>query len=94
MMLCCHNPQLLNYDWAVELVQQLSGKICNNGGTALIQLFNRNTELINFNSNGFKLLWEKEKNIKKYDLEIILRKKPEIKDRLIAAAPEVAKYFM
>ena len=63
MILCRNNSQLLNHDWAVELVQRLGGKVDNIGETALIGLFYRNPEKTDFNSNGFKLLWEKEKGI-------------------------------
>ena len=63
MWLCRFNPQLLNLDQAVELVQQLGEKVNNGRETALIQLFYYNSEKVDFNSNGFKLLWEKEKDI-------------------------------
>ena len=69
MKLCFNNPQLLCYDWVVELVQRLGGKENNSGDTALILLFRGYPEKTDFNSIGFKLLWEKEKNIKVYLLE-------------------------
>ena len=61
MVLCYFNPQLLSHSWAVELVQRLNGKVINDEWTALILLFYGNIEKIDFNSDGFKLLWEKEK---------------------------------
>ena len=76
MILCSFYSQLLNHDWAVELMHQLSGKVDNNGSTALIQLFIIKPEKTDFNSDGFKLLWEKEKDIEVDELKYLMRKKP------------------
>ena len=72
-MLCQQNPQLLKHDWAVELVKLFSGKADKNGRTALISVFIRNAEKTDFNSTGFKLLWEKEKNLNENELKKQMR---------------------
>ena len=63
MVLCINNPFLLKYNWTVELVQRLGGKISDGGYTALLLLFYGDTEKTIFDSIGFKILWKKEKNI-------------------------------
>ena len=93
MYLCYCKPQLLNYDWAVELVQRLGGKVDNNGSTALIQLFIENPEKTDFNSNGFKLLWENEKNIKVDELKKDMRRNKQIKEMIVTAIPDAEQYF-
>ena len=69
MILCRNNPQLLNHDWTIGLVQRQSGNVDYAGETALIRLFKGYPYKTDFNSNGFKLLWEKEKNIKVDELK-------------------------
>ena len=93
MKLCYFNPQLLHYDWAVELVQRLGGKIDNYKYTALISLFIENPEKIDFSSKGFKLLWEKEKDIIVDVLKYLMRKKPNLKERVIVAVPDAIDYY-
>ena len=93
MMLCNWNPQLLKYDWAVELVQRVGGKVDNNENTALILLFWKNPEKTDFNSKGFKLLWEKEKGISITKLKEQMRKKPELNERVVAAIPDAVAYY-
>ena len=44
-------------------MKRQGGKIDNNGITALISLFEGNAEKAHFGSNGFKKLWEIEKNV-------------------------------
>ena len=69
MMLCHYNPILLKHEWAVELVQYLGGKVIKGRFTALMSLFAGNIDNADFNSIGFKLLWEKEKGIKMNELK-------------------------
>ena len=69
MILCSCNPQLLNHNWAVELVQQHGGKLDNDGWTALILCFNKISEKVNINTTGFNLLWEMEKDINVNELK-------------------------
>ena len=93
MILCYNNQQLLIYDWAVDLVQQQSGKIDNEGYIALIKLFRWKPEKTNFNSNSFKLLWKMEKNIKIDKLKEYMHKKSELKNKVIAAVAEAVAYY-
>ena len=93
MKLCCHNPQLLNHDWAVELVQRLGGKVDNNGYTALILLFQWKPEKTDFNSKGFKLLWEKEKDINVKFLKKYILRNPDLKNRVITSVPDAINYY-
>ena len=93
MILCWFNSQLLNHDWAVELVQRLGGKVNDYGITALTWLFNGNPEKTEFNSNGFKLLWEKEKDINVDELKKDMQYKSRLKDRIIAAVPDAIDYY-
>ena len=81
------------HDWAIELVHRLGGKVDKYGSTALIKLFYRNLEKTDFNSDGFKLLWEKEKNIKVDELKEEMRKKPELKEKVIAAIPDATTHY-
>ena len=67
--MCRHNPQLLEYDWAVELVRSQAGNVDLDGCTALIWLFNGNADRTDFSSLGFNLLWEKEKRIEINELK-------------------------
>ena len=84
---------MLGHDWAVELVQQQGGKVDYSGYTALIWLFNKNPEKADFNSNGFKLLWEREKDIRVDKLKKNLSKVPHLKNMIVAAAPGADQYF-
>jgi len=59
----------------------------------LIWLFNGNTKKTDFNSNGFKLLWEKEKDIYIDKLKEKMQNKPDLKNRVISAVPEAAAYY-
>ena len=93
MILCSCNPRLLSYDWAVELAQRQSGRAGNSGETALILLFRWKPEKTNFGSKGFKLLWEKEKDISVDKLKEMMHKKPELKERVVAAVPGAAAYY-
>ena len=93
MYLCYDNPQLLNHEWAVDLVQRLGGKVSNYGDTALMLLFDNNAYKTRFNSQGFKLLWEREKNIKIDILKDKISKKSELKERVIAAVPGAVKFY-
>ena len=93
MYLCWHNPQLLNHDWAVELVRRQNGKVSNSGFTALILLFYGKPEKTDFSSKGFKLLWEKEKDINVYSLKHFMQNKSDLKQKIIAAAPDATAYY-
>jgi len=93
MNLCYLNPQLLNHDWAVELVQRLGGKFYDYGWTSLIWLFTGYPENTDFNSNGFKLLWMKEKNINVDKLKEKMHDHQELKERVIAAIPDAIDYY-
>ena len=93
MYLCSNSPQLLNHDWTIELVQQLNGKVSNSRWTALIWLFNGNPEKTDFNSDGFKLLWEKEKNININDLKKWMHRKSKLKEKVIEAVPDAIDYY-
>ena len=75
MYLCFSNPQLLNHDLAVRLMQRQSGKVDNGRDAALIRLFKGYPYKTDYNSNGFKLLWENEKYINIYVLKTQLRSK-------------------
>ena len=86
--LCYYNPQLLRHDWAIELVECQSGKSVTGGNNALILLFLGNTHKTDFNSTGFKMLWEREKNIKINELKYWMLMKPELMKRIILAVPE------
>ena len=77
----------------MELVQQLGGRIDKYGYTAMILLFRGNTEKTDFGLNGFKLLWEKEKDISVDKLKEMMHKKPELKERVVAAVPGAAAYY-
>jgi len=76
MYLCYCKPQLLNHVWAVELVQQPGEKVNYDGETALILLFIIKPDKTDFNSDGFKLLWEKEKDIEVDRLKEWMQEKP------------------
>ena len=93
MNLCWYNPQMLNHDQAIELVHRHSGKVDNNGNTTLILLFWLNPEKTDFNSNSFKLLWEKEKDIEVDSLKIWMQKKPALKEKVITAISNAAAYY-
>ena len=56
-------------------------------------LFDNNTYKTRFDSLGFKLLWEMEKNIKIDILRDKINKKSELKDRVITAVPEAVKFY-
>ena len=56
-------------------------------------LFYRNPVKTEFNSNGFKLLWKKEKNINVDALKEKMQNKPDLKNRVISAVPEAAAYY-
>ena len=71
----------------------MGGKVDNGGWTALILLFNRKPEKTDFNSKGFKLLWEKEKDIDVGKLKEKMQKKPELKQKIIKAVPDSASYY-
>ena len=57
-------------------MHQLSGKVDNNGWSALILLFIIKPDKTDFNSDGFKLLWEKEKDIEVDRLKEWMQEKP------------------
>ena len=61
--------------------------------TTLIGLFDENTENTDFSSNGFKLLWEREKGINEKELKLWICRKPELKVRVIAAVPDAIDYY-
>ena len=92
MYLCNKSPQLLNNDYGVELVKLLGGKVAKDGYTALILLFEGNTDKIDFGSDGFKLLWEREKNMNEGLLKHVIHNKLELKARLMAVLEAVAYY--
>ena len=94
MWLCLINSQLLNHDWTVEFVQRLGGKVSKNGYTALMWLFDGNPENTDFNSNAFKLLWEKEKNINIKELKELMRKIKYLKYKLFTAVLEAIEYYI
>ena len=52
----------------------MGGKVNNYGETALILLFVENPEMTDFNSSGFKLLWEREKGINVGELKELMRR--------------------
>ena len=93
MILCWYNPQLLKYEWASKLVKQQSEKVDIFGYTALMYLFNGYNENIEFSSIGFKLLWEKEKDINTDFLKIWMCGKPELREAVVAAVPDAAPYY-
>ena len=93
MKLCLYNPLLLYHEWAVELIQQLSGKVNNDCDNALMLFLEGNTEIIDFGSRGFKLLWEKEKYIEIDKLKNKIRDKPELKERIVAVVSDAIEYF-
>ena len=70
---------------------EVGGKISNDGFTALISLFNGNTEMTDSNSPGFKLLWEKD--IKVGLLKNVMRRKSELKNRMVIAVPSIISYY-
>ena len=59
----------------MELVKRYGGKSNKNECTALISLFYANPEKTDFGTLGFKLLWEKEKEINISELKKKMRKK-------------------
>ena len=71
----------------------MGGNVNNNGNTALILLFYKNPEKTDFNSNCFKLLWEKEKDIEVDRLKEYIQRKPELKEKVISAVPDAAAYY-
>ena len=93
MILCEYNPQLLNHDWAVELVQRQCGKVDKYGWTALMLIFYESTDKADFGSSGFKLLWEKEKNIKVVKLKECICQKSELKKKVLAAIPDAVSFY-
>ena len=84
---------MLGHDWAVELVQRQGGKVDDDGLTALIYLFQGNPEKTDFRSNGFKLLWEREKDIKVDSLKKLMNCFPKPKEKVIAAVPDAIDYY-
>ena len=65
MVLAHNNPQLLDQDWAMELIQALGGKRNCNGATALTLIFDgQYARNANFMGGGFRALWEAENAIK------------------------------
>ena len=83
MTLCFFSPHLINCEWVVELVNRLGGNVTNSGWTALIWLFYRNPEKTDFGSQGFKLLWEKEKDINVNVLQKYMHSKKDLKNIMI-----------
>ena len=51
----------------------MSWKVGKGGWTALIKLFQGNAEKTDFGSKGFRLLWEKEKDIRVDKLKYWMR---------------------
>ena len=88
-----YNSQLLNNNWEVELVQQLGGKADINEQVALLELFYGKPEKIKFDSNGFKLLWQKEKDINIDMLIYMMTNKPELIMIVIVAVLDAEQYF-
>ena len=74
-------------------MHRLGGKADKEGWTALILLFIGNTEKTDFSSIGFKVLWQREKSIKIDRLKNQMRKKPELKHKVIAVVSDAAKYY-
>ena len=93
MVMCKENPQLLRYQWAIDLVHCLKCKVDHDELTALIHFFKGMTWITNFNFAGFRLLWDCEKNIKKHNLILAMRKYHREKEIVIAAATDAAGYF-
>ena len=76
------------------MVQHLGGKVSSGGIFALTELLeSANMEFVNFNKPGFKKLWELEKNINIDMLRKKLRKKLELKSRIIRAVPDSEAFF-
>ena len=74
-------------------MQHLGKKVNNSGYTALTYLFNGYLKNIDFGSNGFKLLWKKEKDIYVDFLKSSMQKRPDFKKRIIAVIPDAVTYY-
>ena len=62
MQLCAHNPQLLEFGWALELVERLSGRRDNQGASALqLLLQSPRAQLLDFTCQNFRRLWAQRK---------------------------------
>jgi len=56
-------------------------------------LFYGNTEKTDFDSIGFKLLWEKEKDINVNELKKYMHKKPKLKKIVVSTVPGAIEYY-
>ena len=83
----------MNFNWSIELIQRYGGKVSNGKNTVLIFIFYGNTEKTDFDSNGFKLLWEKEKSINTDELKKYTCRKLYLKDKIVTAIQEAAGYY-
>ena len=93
MVLCFYNPQLLNQEWSLELVQRLGGKVGSGGYTALIWLFIGSASKTDFCTSGFKMLWEREKDININHLKEWMQKKPKLQTPITVAVPDAVIYY-
>ena len=93
MTLCHYNSQLLDLEWAGQLVNQHERKTDKNGNTALILLFMGKAEKTKFYSEGFKLLWEREKGINEATLKTKMKILPALKDMVVAAVADAVTYY-
>ena len=68
MCLCDCNPRLLGQEWAMELAERQAGKMTWMRETALMMLFGSGrAEEVDFDSERFRLLFEREKGITNKD---------------------------
>ena len=75
-------------------MQRQGGRADNSGETALIKLFKWKPEQTDFGSDGFKLLWEREKGADVGELKKWMREMPELRDVVVAAVPDAAVYYI
>ena len=77
----------------MELVQQQGGKVDNDGYTALIRLFRGISGKTYFGSNGFKLLWKKEKDINADELRKLMHENSNLKEKVVTAILEAVTLY-
>ena len=93
MYLCTFNPQMLSLDWVSELIDSLSGMQNEINDTALIKIFeSSNRHKVDFGSPGFKLLWNREKDVNVEELHIRISQASDVIPKLLTAIPGALQY--
>ena len=59
----------------------------------MIRIFKENIYNIDFGTQAFKLLWEKEKCIEIDKLKKLMKLIPEIKEKLVSSVPDAITYY-